>query len=134
MKRSFSSLQLERSSSGGVPVLRGGRRASRCRRSSGGADETSPHIIRVDLGKVRKGQIPRRGSSTDGATTQDLFEYFYGCTSGYFPLIVSKLQLDVAQQQAHTARLRELREGTNAALRSLEISLAVQPGSLSAKW
>lgn len=34
-----------------------------------------PHIIRVDLGKVRKGQIPiRRGSSTDGITMADLFE------------------------------------------------------------
>ena len=93
-----------------------------------------PHIIRVDLGKVRKGQIlVRRGSSTDGATIQDLLEFFYGSSSGYFPSVVQKLQLDVAQQQAHTAHLRELRAGANDALRDLEITWGVPPGSLGAK-
>ena len=45
-----------------------------------------PHIITVDIGKVRNGQIViRRGSSTDGIKLHDLFEFFYGQTSGYFP-------------------------------------------------
>jgi hypothetical protein len=48
--------------------------------------------------------------------------------------VVHNLQLDVAQQQAHTAHLRELRAGANDALRDLEITMGVQPGSLGAKW
>ena len=51
-----------------------------------------PHIIAVDLGKVRRGQIViRRGSSTDGVTIADLQEFFYGETSGYFPAILQRL-------------------------------------------
>jgi predicted HTH transcriptional regulator len=80
-----------------------------------------PHIIRVDLGKVRKGQIPiRRGSSTDGATMSDLFEFFYGQTSGYFQGVLEKHDVPARQMEAQAAYLRELREGENQALRDME--------------
>ena len=43
-----------------------------------------PFIISTDIGRVRRGQIViRRGSSTDGVTLQDLFEFFYGDNSFY---------------------------------------------------
>ncbi|MGZ9075849.1 MAG: ATP-binding protein [Burkholderiaceae bacterium] len=46
------------------------------------ASKQRPYIITVDLGKIRKGQIViRRGSSTDGVTMNDLFEFFYGQTT-----------------------------------------------------
>ena len=68
-----------------------------------------PHIINVDLGKVRQGQIViRRGSSTEGVTIDDLFEFFYGQTSGYFPTIVQRLQAGTLKQFANIAYLREL--------------------------
>ena len=94
-----------------------------------------PHIITMDLGKVRKGQIViRRGSSTDGVTMKDLFEFFYGQTSGYFPGIVQKLQAYTQQQLADVAYMRELREQANQALRDMEIVSGVPRGSLGAKW
>ena len=94
-----------------------------------------PHVIRVDLGKVRRGQIVvRRGSSTDGVTIKDLFEFFYGNSSGYFPNVIQRLRLDVAQQQASTAHLRELREHENQLLRELELTWGLPPGSSGAKW
>lgn len=75
-----------------------------------------PHIISVDIGKVRKGQIVvRRGSSTDGATLQDLFDYFYGEHSAYFAQVQQQLGLDVQRQQALTAQLAELRRGAERA-------------------
>ena len=41
-----------------------------------------PHIITVDFGVLRDGQIPiRRGSATEGIRFQDLLECFYGQTS-----------------------------------------------------
>jgi len=94
-----------------------------------------PHIISVDLGKVRKGQIViRRGSSTDGATMKDLFEFFYGQTSGYFPGVVQKLQAHTQQQLADVAYMRDLREQANQALRGMEIVSGAPRGSLGAKW
>ena len=43
-----------------------------------------PFIISADIGRVRRGQIViRRGSSTDGVTLQDLFEFFYDDNSFY---------------------------------------------------
>ena len=69
-----------------------------------------PHIITTDVGKVRKGQIHiRRGSATDGVTMNDLFEFFYGQTSGHFPMILQKLQAHAQQQTAEALYLRELR-------------------------
>jgi predicted HTH transcriptional regulator len=94
-----------------------------------------PHIIRVDLGKVRKGQIPiRRGSSTDGVVLSDLLEFFYGSSSGYFPQVIERLGLDVAQTRANTERMRELREQMNEATKAMEIAAGVPPGTLGAKW
>ncbi len=75
-----------------------------------------PHIITVDLGKVRRGQIVvRRGSSTDGVTLQDLFEFFYGENSAYFAQVCKQLGLDVQRQQALNAYLTELRLGAEKA-------------------
>ena len=75
-----------------------------------------PHIISVDIGKVRKGQIViRRGSSTDGVTISDLLESFYGITSDYSPGFVKQLDLDVRRQEAWTAQMAELRRGTESA-------------------
>lgn len=94
-----------------------------------------PHIINVDLGKIRKGQIViRRGSSTDGVSMQDLFEFFYGQTSGYFPSIIEKLQANTQQQLADIAYLSELREQSNKALQDMEIVSGVPKGTLGAKW
>lgn len=94
-----------------------------------------PHIIRVDLGRVRRGQIPiRRGSATDGVTLTDMFEMFYGSSSGYFPKVVQKMKLDVAQQNATNEYLRILQEQANQSLKDMEISVGAPPGSLGAKW
>ena len=87
-----------------------------------------PFIIAVDLGRVRAGQIPiRRGSSTDGARLSDLFEFFYGSTSGYFPQVVQRLQLDVQHQQLMIAYLRELRLQAEKAERDIEEAMGLGP-------
>jgi len=94
-----------------------------------------PHIISVDLGKIRRGQIViRRGSSTDGATLRDLFEFFYGRTSGYFPAVIQQLQAHALQQFADVAYMRELREQENRILHDMEMVLGLPPGSSGAKW
>ena len=94
-----------------------------------------PHIITTDVGKVRKGQIHiRRGSATDGVTMNDLFEFFYGQTSGHFPMILQKLQAHAQQQTAEALYLRELREGANQAKRDMEVIMGVSPGSMGAIW
>ncbi len=94
-----------------------------------------PHIIIVDIGKVKNGQIAiRRGSSTDGIRMSDLFEFFYGMTSGYFPQVIQKLQIDVQRQRELNIYLQELRQQSNNALRDLEVSMGVRKGSLGAKW
>jgi hypothetical protein len=86
-----------------------------------------PHIIRVDLGKVRKGQIPiRRGSSTDGVTMADLQEFFYGQTSGYLPGFLDRLRAPVRHMEAQAAYMRELREGANQAQRDMEAVTGVK--------
>lgn len=94
-----------------------------------------PHIIAVDLGKVRKGQILiRRGSSTDAVTMRDLFEFFYGQTSGYFPGIIQRLQAESQRRMADAAYMRELQEQANQSLRDMEIVTGAPRGSLGAKW
>ena len=94
-----------------------------------------PHIIAVDLGKVRKGQILiRRGSSTDGVTMNDLFEFFYGQTSGYFPGVVQRLQAESQQRMADVAYMRQQDEQANQARRDMEIVTGAPRGSLGAKW
>jgi predicted HTH transcriptional regulator len=94
-----------------------------------------PHIISVDLGKVRRGQIViRRGSSTDGVTLKDLIEFFYGKTSGYFPAVIQRLQANTQEQLADVAMMRELREQANQSLRDMEIALGAPKGSLGATW
>ncbi|MDZ4856696.1 MAG: ATP-binding protein [Nitrospirota bacterium] len=71
-----------------------------------------PFIINADIGRVRRGQIViRRGSSTGGIAIKDLFEFFYGNTSGYFDDVVSQLGLDVQRQRAQSEYLAELRRG-----------------------
>jgi predicted HTH transcriptional regulator len=68
-----------------------------------------PHIIKVDLGKVRNGQIPiRRGSSTDGVSIKDLFEMFYGQNSAYFERILNQTQLGLQQQNISMEYIRLL--------------------------
>jgi predicted HTH transcriptional regulator len=94
-----------------------------------------PHIITVDIGKVRNGQIViRRGSSTDGVTLKDLFEFFYGQSSGYFPAILQRMQAQTQQQIADVSYMRELREQSNQALRDMETTMGAPRGSLGAKW
>jgi hypothetical protein len=94
-----------------------------------------PHIISVDLGKVRKGQIViRRGSGTDGVTINDLLEFFYGSTSSYFPDVIKGRQADAQQKLADVEYMRELRAQGNDALRNMEIVTGSPKGSLGAIW
>ena len=75
-----------------------------------------PFIIRVDIGRLRKGQIViRRGSSTDGVTLEDLVEFFYGQNSANFADVRNSLGLDVQRQQAHNEYLAELRRSAERA-------------------
>jgi predicted HTH transcriptional regulator len=70
-----------------------------------------PHIISINIGKARDGQIPiRRGSSTDGVKIEDLIEMFYGETSLYFQSVIQKQQLDIQQQQIDLEKYKELKE------------------------
>ena len=79
-----------------------------------------PFITTVDIGKIRAGQIPmRRGSSTGGVRLSDLFEFFYGSTSGYFPGVIQRLQIDVQRQRALNTYLQELRRGAEQAERDM---------------
>jgi predicted HTH transcriptional regulator len=90
-----------------------------------------PHIISVDLGKVRNGQIPiRRGSCTDGVTLEDLQEFFYGQSSGYFPGVVQQLQAQAQGKFADVAYMRELREQADQSLRDMESISGLPRGTL----
>lgn len=93
-----------------------------------------PHIISVDIGKIRNGQIPiRRGSSTDGVKIEDLLEMFYGENSGYFSEVIQKLQLETQHLQALNSYLAESREVGNELLRQIEIGAGLPRGSLGSK-
>jgi hypothetical protein len=90
-----------------------------------------PHIIKVDLGKVRNGQIPiRRGSSTDGVKLGDLFEFFYGQTSGYFPSVKQKLGLETQELRATTQYLEYLRQREKDIKREMEDMIGLPPGTI----
>lgn len=89
-----------------------------------------PFIIRVDMGRVRKGQIVvRRGSSTDGATLADLTEFFYGQHSQHFENVRHHLGLEVQRQQAMNQYLAELRLGAERAEDDIWRSIGL-PGKL----
>ncbi len=88
-----------------------------------------PHIIQVDLGKIRKGQIlVRRGSSTDGVNMNDLIEYFYGASSGYFPQIIEKMMADSSSRMSQAAVARELRATRNQLIREMGMISGVPLG------
>ena len=94
-----------------------------------------PHIIQVDLGKIRKGQILiRRGSSTDAITPADLWEMYYGQTSGHFPKVIQHMEAYAKTRSSEAAYLQQLHEGANNALRDMEIVSGVPRGSPGAKW
>ena len=63
----------------------------------------------------------------------DLFKFFYDPTSGYFPQVLQKLEIDVEQQKAATVYLQELRRAENDALCDMEDSAFLPRGSLRAK-
>ena len=80
-----------------------------------------PHIITVDLGKIRKGQIViRRGSSTDGVTLQDLYNFFYNPDSAHFQAVSQQMAAYGQQLQGSAAYLKELRESANQARRDMQ--------------
>lgn len=85
-----------------------------------------PHIITVNLGKMKDGQIPiRRGSSTDGVTIEDLFQMFYGPFSGYFESVIQKKQLQLQQQQIEQEDLRMLDKHADELQRQMRRSLGL---------
>lgn len=90
-----------------------------------------PHIISVDLGKVRRGQmVIRRGTTTDGVTINDLLKFFYGANSSYFPSVIQGMQAHTQQQLASIEYMRELRAQGDAALRDMERVVGLPKGSL----
>jgi predicted HTH transcriptional regulator len=85
-----------------------------------------PHIISVNVGKIREGQIPiRRGSSTGGATIEDLFQMFYGPFSGYFESVLQKRQLHIQQQQIDLENLKMLDKIADDTRREMRRSLGL---------
>jgi predicted HTH transcriptional regulator len=86
-----------------------------------------PHIISVDMGRVRKGQILiRRGSSTDAVSLSDLFEFFYGQHSAHWESVQRQLSVRTNQQLADVAYMRELRAQADDALRDMEMITGVK--------
>jgi len=86
-----------------------------------------PHIITVNLGAVRKGQIlVRRGSSTDGVSIDDLYAFFYGQHSVHWQSVQKQLNARANQQIADVAYMRELREQAETARRDMETIAGVR--------
>jgi hypothetical protein len=56
-----------------------------------------------------------------------LFEFFYGNTSGYFPGIIQRMQINVQQQQATTNYLQELRLQAEQAERDIWAAVGLTP-------
>ena len=99
------------------------------------ASRQKPHVITVDFGVLRDGQIPiRRGSATGGIRRSDLFECFYGDASPYFTQVLKQVGANAADMQARALMLRELREHENQLTKEMEIVGGLPPGSLGAKW
>lgn len=86
-----------------------------------------PHIITVDMGRVRKGQILiRRGSSTDAVALSDLLEFFYGQHSVHWESVQRQLNVRTNRQLADVAYMRELRAQADDALRDMEMITGVK--------
>jgi len=86
-----------------------------------------PHIITVNLGGVRKGQIlVRRGSSTDGVSIDDLYAFFYGQHSPHWESVQKQMNVRANQQLADVAYMRELREHAEMARRDMEVITGVR--------
>ena len=90
-----------------------------------------PHIMVVNFGKLRDGQIIiRRGSSTSGIRFQDLSECFYGATSPYIKKVLQQYGALANQKMADIAYMRELREQERQINREIEFLTGLPPGSL----
>ena len=69
-----------------------------------------PFIISTDIGRVRRGQLViRRGSSTDGVTLQDLFEFFYGDNSFYGQNFLHRHNVYARQLEAEATYMAQSR-------------------------
>jgi predicted HTH transcriptional regulator len=87
-----------------------------------------PHIISVNIGKMKDGQIPiRRGSSTEGVKIEDLFEMFYGDSSGYFPTVLQKQKLNIMQQQTSIELIKLLEKEVERGERDMWRSIGLPP-------
>jgi predicted HTH transcriptional regulator len=85
------------------------------------------HIIAVNLGGVRKGQIlVRRGSATDGVSINDLYAFFYGQHSAHWESVLQKLNVQTNQQLADVAYMRELRAQAEMARQDMEFISGVR--------
>ncbi len=86
-----------------------------------------PHIIAVNMGGVRKGQIlVRRGTSTDGVSIDDLYSFFYGQHSPHWQGVIQKLNVQTNKQLADVAYMRELRAQADMSIREMEMITGVK--------
>ena len=67
-------------------------------------------------------------------TPADLWEMYYGPTSGHFPKVVQHLEAQAKARQADAAYLGRLQDGADSALREMEVITGVPRGSLGGKW
>ena len=86
-----------------------------------------PHIISVNMGKVREGQILlRRGTCTEGANLNDLFEFFYGQNSSYFANVIKNTELAIQKQMADIELGRYYQEQADNALKDMEMITGIK--------